>query len=175
MNEKDNVVPSRSIEFKELSSDAKEFLHELNDPNLLKNREVPAAAKLQLKKHQVSRLRSTISVLEAKREEFTSKMSQYIGNLTRLVESLETNIEDDATVARTAPISAGSGETRVQCLHCNIERSFTPMNVIFARESETSLGEPTELYVLAGESVKKGYFVCCVCGTQSLVIKAHQQ
>lgn len=170
-NEKD-LASTPSIEFNELSADATEFLHELNDPNLLKNREIPSSAKLELRKHQVARLRATIEVLGAKRDEFVRRMEEYIGNLHQLVGELEKNVDVEAS-DQPDPVSGDPCSlTRVQCLHCSTERSFDKLKVIFARESEESFAQPTELYVLQAGALKKGHFVCNTCGTQNLVIKA---
>ena len=171
MTERDQAISPTTIEFQELSTEAGDFLHELNDPNLLKNREIPSRAKREFRKHQLTRLRATIAVLSAKREEFNRRMSEYIENLTRLVENLEKSAQSDEN------LSAGTArehlvQTRVQCMHCSTERSFDELKVLFAKESEESFSQPTELYVLDHGSLKKGHFFCSSCGTQSLVIKA---
>ncbi len=157
------------IFFEEVSGNAGDFLHELSDPNLLRNREIPVSAKTELRRHQVARLQATISVLSEKRREFNRRMDEYVQNLEKLVENLESElpIEPEAEDATDS-----SGCTRVCCLHCETERCFEELNVVFARESEESLEQPTELYVLEKGSLKKGHFRCVVCGTESLVIKA---
>lgn len=157
------------IRFEETSVDAVDFLHELSDPGLLRSREMPESAKLELRRHQVARLRGTISVLVAKREEFNRRMDDYIANLSRLVESLELGLAGTDEPVESDPELA---RTRVRCLHCEGERYFDELNVVFARESEDSLSEPTELYVLDHGALKKGHFRCTKCGCGSLVIQA---
>ena len=173
MADKENIVsPQAKIEFQEVSQNASDFLHELNDPDLLRSRDIPNAVKLELRKHQISRLRATVSVLTAKREEFNRKMEEYVGNLQRLVVTLEDKA-DDGPDAAPAPESTDQTFTRVSCLRCETERRFDGLKVVFARESEESLTRPTELYVLEDGSLKKGHFQCLKCGTESLVIKAN--
>lgn len=173
MVDKENVAsPQARIEFQEVSTNASDFLHELNDPDLLRNRDIPEAVKLELRKHQISRLRATISVLTAKREEFNRKMEEYVGNLQRLVATLESKAEDSRGEPGAGPATEPT-LTRVCCLRCETERRFEGLKVVFARESEESLSRPTELYVLLGGSLKKGHFQCLKCGTESLVIKAN--
>lgn len=171
MADKENIVsPQARIEFQEVSQNAGDFLHELNDPALLRSREIPGAVKLELRRHQIARLRATVSVLTAKREEFNRRMEEYIGNLQRLVASLEARSDEDAS--GTVSESTGPTVTRVSCLRCETERCFDGLKVVYARESEESLTKPTELYVLEDGSLKKGHFQCLKCGTESLVIKA---
>ena len=175
MADKENIVsPQARIEFQEVSQNASDFLHELNDPDLLRSREIPSAVKLELRTHQISRLRATVSVLTAKREEFNRKMEEYVGNLQRLVATLEAKADDDDGSGAAPPASESTDPTftRVSCLRCETERRFDGLKVVFARESEESLTEPTELYVLESGSLKKGHFQCLKCGTGSLVIKA---
>ncbi len=180
MADKENIVsPQARIEFQEVSQNASDFLHELNDPDLLRSREIPNAVKLELRKHQISRLRATVSVLTAKREEFNRKMEEYVGNLQQLVATLQAMDADDeasgggaAGPPPPASESTDSPVTRVSCLRCETERRFDGLKVVFARESEESLTHPTELYVLESGSLKKGHFQCLKCGTGSLVIKA---
>ena len=171
MPEKENTVsPQARIEFQEVSRNASDFLHELNDPDLLRSRDIPTAVKLELRRHQIARLRATISVLAPKREEFNRKMDEYLGNLQRLVTTLQ-HRTDEGPDARP-PDSTDRMMTRVSCLRCETERRFDGLKVVFARESEESLTRPTELYVLHGGALKKGHFRCLKCGTESLVIKA---
>ncbi len=170
MPEENTVSPQARIEFQEVSRNASDFLHELNDPDLLRNRDIPGAVKLELRRHQVSRLRATISVLTAKREEFNRKMDEYLGNLEQLVATLERKA--DVGPDDPLPNAAHQTMTRVSCLRCETERRFDGLKVVFARESEESLTRPTELYVLDSGSLKKGHFQCLRCGSESLVIKA---
>ena len=167
MNDREHAPSDLLIQFEEVSSNAVDFLHELNDPNLLRNREIPAAAKTELRRHQVARLRSTISILEAKRDEFNRRMSEYLTNLGQLIDKLGGGDAEDAGSNHDADRS-----TQVRCLHCESERDFNHLNVIFARESEESLQSPTELYVLDRGELKKGHFRCTNCGTEGLVIRA---
>ena len=94
-------------------------MHELSDPSLLKNRDIPGSAKVELRKHQVARLRATIDVLSAKREEFVRRMEEYIGNLTRLVDELEKNMSQDELANGRTRLDDPGVLTRVQCLHCS--------------------------------------------------------
>ncbi len=174
MKDQENSSVS-AIYFKETSSKAGDFLHELNDPKLLKNRDIPDTAKIELRRHQVARLRSTIDVLKAKRDEFNRRMDDYIGNLTKLANELSSGVtngdtENDADGEAT---DSHCILTRVHCLHCSAEKCFEQIKVVFARESEESLSTPTELYVLDHGAFKKGHFCCEKCGTEGLVIKAN--
>ena len=174
MTDKENgASPEARIEFQEVSANASDFLHELNDPNLLRNRDVPSAVKMELLEAQISRLRATILVLGAKREEFNRKMEEYIRNLTQLVATLEKSFQIDDRQTAPNPQTTHRALTKVCCMHCAMERRFEGLKVVFARESEESLSQPTELYVLEHGSLKKGHFRCLKCGTESLVIKAN--
>ena len=80
MADNENIVsPQARIEFLEVSQNASDFLHELSDPDLLRSRDIPNAVKLELRKHQISRLRATVSVLTAKREEFNRRGPGLLG------------------------------------------------------------------------------------------------
>ena len=174
MIDKENITsPQARIEFQEVSANASDFLHELNDPTLLRNRDIPSAVKLELRRHQISRLSATISVLAAKREEFNRRMEEYVSNLGRLVATLEKSLETDKVQPESGAPTKHPTLTRVCCLHCETERRFEGLKVVCARESEESLTQPTELYVLDRGSLKKGHFRCLKCGTESLVIKAN--
>jgi len=164
------LLPS-SIQFQELSTSAAEFLHELNDPNLLRTQRIPPAAQAELKRQQILKLKENISILVAKREEFNRKMEDYIRNLESLIRSLERTPqgEGDHRGSATAPHLQG---TRVRCLSCEAEQIFSDLQIIFARESDESIAMPTQVYVLAQGLLKKGQFRCGRCGTESLVIRA---
>ena len=163
--------PSQKIQFQTVSSKATEFLHELNDPDLLRNQELPPAATLELRKQQVVKLQQNIAMLVSKREEFSRRMAEYIGNLEALIRCLEKGIASDGERASEAKAPAIRG-TKVRCLSCETERNFRKLQIIFARESEESIETPTEVYVLEGGSLKKGHFACHCCGTESLVIQS---
>jgi hypothetical protein len=162
----------QKILFQEISSTATDFLHELNDPNLLRNRAIPRIATLELKRSQVVKLRENISILSAKREDFNRKMEEYIRNLEALIRSLEKAIAVEADEAGAAAPGASRPSTKVRCLACEAEMIFRDLQIIFARESDESMALPTDVYVLAGGRLKKGHFVCGYCGTASLVIRA---
>jgi hypothetical protein len=165
------MPPSQKIKFQEVSSTATEFLHELSDPDLLRNRRIPPAAAIELRKQQVLKLQQNIVVLVGKREEFSRRMTEYIHNLEKLVRSLENGISTDGEQAGESQTLASTG-TKVRCLNCETERNFRKLQIIFARESAESMATPTEVYVLEGGSLKKGHFACRACGTESLVIQS---
>ncbi len=159
------------IAFEELSTSATDFLHELNDPALLRHRNMPPRARSELRRQQVRRLKENIDILLAKRAEFNRKMEEYIENLRALIRSIE---KGDARGSGTDPERAARGEgtaTLVRCLGCESQRLFRNLQVIFARESQESLDLPTEVYVLDGDVLKKGRFRCESCGSSHLVIR----
>jgi hypothetical protein len=166
------MASSREIHFFEISATATDFLHELSDPSLLRNRRVPPLAAVELRRQQVEKLRQNIAVLTAKREEFNRKMTDYIGNLEKLVSCLEKRIARDLEGVHAAAAHAPGHGTSVRCLTCRTERLFRDLEIIFARESDESLSLPTEVYVLDEGVLKKGHFACKACGTGSLVIRA---
>jgi hypothetical protein len=159
-----------SIQFKEVSSRAADFLHELNDPEILRNRKIPPAASIELRKEQVARLRENIGVLEAKRDEFNRKMEEYIQNLASLVRGIEKGIAAESNKLESG--AAVGQDTLVRCLGCESEAIFRGLQIIFARESNESFTLPTEVYVLEGARLKKGHFSCSACGSERLVIRA---
>ena len=164
------LLPQK-IQFQEVSTTAAEFLHELNDPSLLRSQKIPPLAAIELRKQQIQKLRENIAVLAAKREEFNRKMEDYIRNLEALIRSLEKTI-----ALEVERIDGGEGQpgpaTKVRCLSCETEAIFRDLQIIFARESDESIVLPTQVYVLTGGVLKKGHFTCGSCGTESLVIRA---
>jgi hypothetical protein len=164
------LLPQK-IQFQELSTSAAEFLHELNDPSLLRSHAIPAAAAIELRKQQVSKLRENIAVLASKRDEFNRKMADYIQNLESLIRSLEKTIAAEVEKALSGDPASAHG-TSVRCLSCETEAIFRDLQIIFARESDESIALPTQVYVLTGGVLKKGQFRCGACGTESLVIRA---
>lgn len=159
------------IQFQELSTSAAEFLHELNDPGLLRNQKIPPAAHRALRNQQILKLKDNISVLVQKREEFNRKMEDYIRNLEALIRSLQKSVDVEALGLEPSALGAGHG-TSVRCLSCETEQIFRDLQIIFARESEESIALPTQVYVLSQGVLKKGQFRCGSCGTESLVIRA---
>ncbi len=164
------LVPTK-IQFQELSTCAAEFLHELNDPSLLRSQQIPPAAQRELKKQQVLKLRLNIAILVAKREEFNRKMEDYTRNLEALIRSLEKSMGPDSLVLETSSRTSGE-RTRVRCLSCESEEIFKDLQIIFAKESDESMALPTQVYVLTNGVLKKGQFTCGLCGTERLVIRA---
>ncbi|HVR76553.1 MAG TPA: hypothetical protein VMT52_19645 [Planctomycetota bacterium] len=163
---------SQKIEFQETSASATDFLHELNDPDLLRNRVIPPRAALELKRQQILKLRSNITFLVAKREEFNRKMDDYVRNFESLVQRLEAGLSPAGGPDASSPGAAARQGTNVRCLACDTEHVFRELQIIFARESEESIASPTEVYVLDGGVLKKGHFRCGSCGPSSLVIRA---
>ena len=163
------------ILFHETSARATDFLHELNDPSVLRNQLMPPSAAIELRRQQVSKLRNNIAVLTSKREEFNRKMDDYVASLEALIKGLEKSIVQDLEKS-SGPAAGGASvpglSTHVRCTKCETERVFREIQIIFARESDESFSLPTELYVLTGGSIKKGHFRCRACGTESLVIRA---
>jgi len=159
------------IEFQETAVSATDFLHELNDPNLLRNCTVPPRVAVELRKQQVHRLRENISVLTAKRDEFIRKMENYIENLRALIRSIERNLEVEIQSESDHDAQVDSQTTLVRCMSCDAQALFKELRIIFARESEESLSRPTEVYVLDGSALKKGFFCCRSCGAENLVIR----
>jgi len=159
------------IQFQEISVRATDFFHELSDPALLRNAEMPPRATVELRKQQIARLRENILLLTAKREEFNRKMDEYIENLKSLIRSLEKNVSRELKRSAETLESSAPQATLVRCLSCDNQRVFKRMQVIFARESDESISLPTEVYVLDGTVLKKGLFRCESCGAGSLVIR----
>ena len=165
------MPPPQNIQFLESSSSPKEFLHELNDPNLLRTKALPRSAKIELRRQQIVKLRENIRVLGTKREELNRKMDDYIRNLQGLISSLERTMRSEQSQVAETGSDVPPG-TQVRCLACETERVFRDLQVIFARESDESLSLPTEVYVLTAGAIKKGRFACSACGTESLVIRS---
>lgn len=163
------------ILFHETSARATDFLHELNDPGVLRNQLMPPSAAIELRRQQVSKLRNNVAVLTSKREEFNRKLDDYVASLDTLIKGLEKSIVQDLAKSGGPPPGAAGApglSTHVRCTKCETERVFREIQIIFARESDESFSLPTELYVLTGGSIRKGHFRCRACGTESLVIRA---
>jgi hypothetical protein len=156
------------ILFRETNSDPGEFIHELNDPDLLRMRSLSPPASVQLRREQVARLERNIELLRAKQVEFNRKMDEYIVNLARLIESLEKGIAADESRCPGEPHRG----THVRCLRCQAQRTFRRLEIIVARESDDSLTSPTECYVSEMGKLKKGVFYCLSCGSEALVIRS---
>jgi len=163
---------SQKIEFQETSASATDFLHELNDPALLRNRVIPPRAALELKRQQILKLRSNITFLAAKREEFNRKMDDYVRNFEALVSRLEAGLPATGEPEDSGPGAGVRPGTNVRCLTCDTEHVFRELQIIFARESDESIASPTEVYVLDGGVLKKGHFRCGSCGPSGLVIRS---
>jgi len=161
-----------SIHFCEMSASAIDFVHELNDPSILRNQQMPPEASIEIRKHQVARLKANIDVLVAKREEFNRKMEDYIQNLNSLIVSIEKRIVNDSDKLETQAADVVGAATRVRCLGCEDEVEFEGVQVLFAKESEDSFTRPTDVYVLDNGQIRKGHFSCQACGDESLVIRA---
>lgn len=166
------MTQKSTIEFQETSGNAKEFLHELNDPDLLRNRRMPPAASLAIRKQQVSRLKENVRVLVKKREEFNKKMEDYIANLTALIVKIENQISGNQESASEKKDEAPGSATQVRCLACETETMFRDFHVLFAKESDDSYTGPTSVYVLDGQRVRKGHFFCRKCGQGNLLIRS---
>jgi hypothetical protein len=161
-----------TIDFQENSLDAADFLHELNDPDLLRNGSIPPQVSVHLRKSQVLKLKENIAVLTAKREEFVRKIEEYVQSLKSLISSMERGLQSDMEKLKAAESTSATHATVVRCLACETQRTFKGIQVIFAKESEESFSQPTQVYVLEGASLKKGQFNCRRCGVGSLVIRS---
>jgi hypothetical protein len=160
------------IHFHELSAVASDFLHELNDPSILRNRSIPPRAAVELKKQQILRLKDSIKVLTAKRDEFHRRTTEYIGSLETFLRALEREATVELAKIAEPEKAAVAQATFVRCHACETEMVFSHLQIIFARDSDESLALPTEVYVLEEGILKKGHFRCHACGTESLVIRA---
>lgn len=156
----------RSIYFREISSQAAEFLHELDDPELLRMPHLAPDVRSQLRRAQVARIEESISLLRARQEEFNQKMEEYVANLRRLMTSLLAGARE----SQSSPVEAGG--TRVRCPRCEREERFANLQILFARECADSFNSPTECYVSEDGEIKKGVFSCRECGGESLLIRA---
>ena len=159
------------ILFEELSADAEKFLHELEDPDLVRNRKLPPSVTVELRREQVKRLERIIRQLRAKQEEFNQKIEDYVANLRRLAASLERRVHRDLQDTTVRRNSSEKG-TLVSCLSCSSEKTFERIAVLFARESDESLHRPTQCYVSDTGRIKKGIFRCTRCGSGSLTIRS---
>ncbi|HZN59246.1 MAG TPA: hypothetical protein VFD71_14310 [Planctomycetota bacterium] len=164
------LLPSK-IQFQEISTTAAEFLHELNDPHLLRSQKIPVAAAVELRRHQILKLQENVQVLHRKRDEFNRKMDDYVHNLENLIRSLEKTNRSDSLQVKDGTLASERG-TKVRCLQCDAEELFNDLQIIFARESDESMALPTQVYVLTEAGLKKGHFRCESCGSESLVIRA---
>jgi hypothetical protein len=160
------------IEFEEVSSRAKDFLHELNDPSLLRAKNLPPEVSVEIRRQQILKIQENISVLLAKREEFNRRMDEYMENLKSLMRSIERGLEDETKRVLPRGDSTDGAATMVRCLNCDTQRVFKDLQVVFARESEESFMKPTEVYVLSDRRLKKGRFRCASCGAENLLIRS---
>lgn len=160
-----------TIRFQETSATATDFLHELNDPALLKTREMPPQAAVALRRKQIHRLRENIVLLTAKREEFNRKLDDYIENLRNLIRTIESGLREELEKAARSAAEGEAKATVVRCLSCDAQRVFKDIQVLYAKECDDSLEAPTAVYVLEGTTFKKGHFVCDSCGDGHLVIR----
>lgn len=157
-----------AIIFRELSARATDFLHELDDPAIVRPGALSSDVAQLLRAEQVHRLRANIASLRERQREFNQKIEEYIDNLERLVASLE-----------RSPPSRGDHErpktaTLVTCPSCRGEREFPELHVIFARESDESLTSPTDCYVSDRGRLVKGRFRCETCREEALTIRTYQ-
>ncbi len=166
------MSPKLTIAFQETSVTATDFIHELNDPKLLKNGTLPPQALAALKRKQILRLRENIVLLTAKREEFNRKMDDYMENLKSLIRSLEKSLHGELRKGSESPAASTSAATVVRCMGCDGQRVFKDLQIVYARESEDSMAIPTEVYVLDAGSLKKGHFLCESCGEGQMVIRS---
>lgn len=163
-----------AIYFQEISASAAEFLHELNDPDLVRVPNLSPEVTKLLRREQVAKLQKNIAMLQAKQTEFNNRMDEYISNLRRLIQGLERGMSKDAHAeAEEEQENENDSATLVQCFKCGKQRRFHDLTVIFARESEESFDNPTHCYVSEAGKIKKGVFSCRECGSESLMIRAH--
>jgi hypothetical protein len=162
---------SESIEFRELGVPSTDFLHELQDPAILKTKPLPPKATAELRRRQVERLRANIFALNGKRDEFNRKIAEYVENLKALIRSIERAIQSQAPQSDAAGAEGETPATLVRCLGCDTHKVFRDIQVVFARESLDAMDRPTEVYVLEGSTLKKGQFHCAACGTENLLIR----
>ncbi len=162
---------SKGIFFQEISSDTSEFLHELSDPDLVRAQSIPSEVSAHLRSAQVEKLQHNVETLRNKQNDFNRKMDDYVGNLERLIQSLESS-KSSAAKAIDATLAEESSVTRVTCQSCEDQRTFDDLNVLFARESEDSIHQPTQCYVSKSGEIKKGVFFCSSCGGETLTIQS---
>jgi hypothetical protein len=161
------------IEFRELSSETSEFLHELSDPALVRPVELDREATIELRRQQIARLRQNITLLRIKQVEFHRKIEEYVTHIEDLIRSLVAapiEIAAEVVIGSATDAAAVSG-TRVVCSVCGSERTFPSLRVLFARESEDSIETPTVCYVSVEGRIKKGRFACDSCGEEALMIQ----
>jgi hypothetical protein len=158
-----------AITFQKTSHQAAEFLHELNDPALVRLPHLSEDVIRQLRREQALKLEQNIATLRAKQVEFNRRMESYISNLRELVRNLES-----ATEARRDESAGGRGQangTHVRCTSCHAERTFHGLLVLFARDSDDAYNVPTECYVSEAGAILKGRFACRECGSEALTIR----
>jgi hypothetical protein len=169
---------AKGIFFQEISDNSADFLHELSDPELVRARSIPQAVNAQLRKEQIRKLETNIETLREKQVEFNRKMEDYVTNLKRLIDSLRSTSRRDESSAATPASEAATNESgpgsgvHVRCLVCENERTFDHLCILFARESDESIHQPTECYVTDSGTMKKGVFFCSTCGGEMLTIQA---
>ena len=159
----------QGILFEESSHEPREFLHELNDPDLLRARSIPRRAAVEIRRQQADKIVRNIEKLRAKQAEFNAKMDDYVGNLERMLEALERRDAEDAAETKREPADARG--TRVTCSACGAEEVFEHLDVLFARQSDDAFDAPTECYVSELGRIKKGVFCCGGCGSAGVTIR----
>ncbi len=181
---------AKRILFQEISDNSADFLHELNDPDLLRARSIPKSVTDQLRQQQARKLETNIATLRQKQIQFNQKMNDYVTGLQRLIGSLKaaSGAADPSASGAADPfaaVAAGSfgkaatledpalvGGVRVHCQGCECERTFDHLRMLFARESDESIHQPTECYVTDCGTIKKGTFFCETCGAEMLTIRS---
>ena len=176
---------SKGIFFQETSDAAAEFLHELNDPDLVRAQAIPRDVTLQLRREQIRKLEGNIETLREKQSQFNCKMEEYVTNLRRLIDGLHSSPDSQEETAGSPAESGGAAVAepegpkseelmgvRVRCQQCEEERTFEHLQILFARESQDSIHQPTECYVTDAGTFKKGVFFCGNCGGEMLTIQA---
>ena len=158
---------SASIRFEEISANTSELLQEMTLPGLKRSGRLPAHTAAELRKHQIARLEENIQILRKKQAEFHRKMEDYIGSIRNLIDNLRRG--------PASPESAGAPEnfmgTLVRCVGCGAEKEFPDVEVLFAKEPEDFLTQPTEVIVQQQGQLKKGIFKCPNCGDCNITIR----
>ncbi len=166
-------MSSASIRFEEISTDTNEILHEMSLPGLKRNFRLPPQTAVDLRRHQIARLEENIQVLRKKQEEFHRKMEDYIASLRSLINNLRRGLDRPASPeapAAAAGLDAAAG-THVRCVGCGAEKDFPDVDVLYAKEPEDFLAQPTEVIVQHQGQLKKGIFRCPNCGDCNITIR----
>jgi hypothetical protein len=166
-------MSSASIRFEETSTNTSEILHEMSLPSLKRNFSLPAQTAMDLRRYQIVRLEENIQVLRQKQEEFHRKMEDYIASIRNLINNLRRGLDSPAGSEAPAPaprIDAAAG-THVRCIGCGDEKDFPDVEVLYAKEPEDFLAQPTEVIVQQRGQLKKGIFRCPSCGDCNITIR----